>query len=131
MICDLYQQINMDETHLTRYWKFDNILYSLLVYVYLQKIVKNATQEMLSLLSMFTSLYRKKMAGPSRPVVCVETGVVYPSLSAAARAVGMEKFGKQRIWDAISNKRRAGGFHWSYAEKEKSEEAVSAAVQEA
>lgn len=65
--------------------------------------------------------YREKMskrmktasAHLRKPVVCVETGVVYESLTAAAKAV-------DRTFATLSEARRDGktcaGYHWQYAE---------------
>lgn len=49
---------------------------------------------------------------PPRPVRCVETGEVFPSIRAAARAVGVAC--TSNISEAILKGRRAGGFHWQY-----------------
>jgi hypothetical protein len=51
----------------------------------------------------------------SSPVLRVETGVVYPTLREAAKAIN-------RSWKQISecvrgNAKTAGGFHWRYADK--------------
>nr|8B6E_A Chain A, sCTP-23166 [Paulinella chromatophora]8B6E_B Chain B, sCTP-23166 [Paulinella chromatophora] len=54
------------------------------------------------------------MAGYSRAVRCVETGVEYPSLSAAAKA--MDLFGPQNIYKAIRLGKLAGGYHWVYVD---------------
>ena len=56
----------------------------------------------------------RKQETRSKPVVCVETGQVYESQTAAALAVG-------RSLGAISNALRgasesAGGYHWRWAE---------------
>ena len=48
----------------------------------------------------------------SKKVMCVETGVVYPSLSEAARQLG---FSQGNISSACNGKRKtAYGFHWKY-----------------
>eukprot|EP00808_Paulinella_micropora_P019099 g11572.t1 len=53
----------------------------------------------------------KKTYG-NRPIKCVETGEVYPSLKQAAKAAGVH-----RVWifDSIHFGWQAGGFHWAYA----------------
>lgn len=46
------------------------------------------------------------------PVICIETGVVYPSVSAAKSACGG---GAVHISDCCNGKRQiAGGYHWAY-----------------
>eukprot|EP00808_Paulinella_micropora_P022638 g37604.t1 len=47
-----------------------------------------------------------------RPVMCVETGTIYPSISKAGLAIG----GPQNICRAIRDNRTAGGYHWCYAD---------------
>eukprot|EP00808_Paulinella_micropora_P007383 g62571.t1 len=71
------------------------------------------------LVRLGVELFSRMPEGRPRPVVCVETGKTYESLSIAARE-GLPglKFGPQRIWDAIHKKGRAGGYHWQYAEIE-------------
>eukprot|EP00808_Paulinella_micropora_P012634 g895.t1 len=49
-----------------------------------------------------------------RPVICVETGVEYASLTAAAKELGV--YGKQSIHKAIRLGHKSGGFHWQYKE---------------
>jgi general stress protein YciG len=49
----------------------------------------------------------------SRPVVCLDTGVVYPSAKQASRETGIQR---GSISASCGNpKRRAGGFHWQFA----------------
>lgn len=47
-----------------------------------------------------------------KPIRCVETGVVYESISAAARAL----YGDiSLIWRALNGRRKtAYGYHWEY-----------------
>lgn len=52
-----------------------------------------------------------------RAVVCWEAGITYPSMRAAAAAVGL-KYG-DNIRFAIEHKSVAGGFHWCYADQPK------------
>eukprot|EP00808_Paulinella_micropora_P012612 g21468.t1 len=47
-----------------------------------------------------------------RPVVCVETGEEYASLSAAARQLNL--YGQNSIWNSIKNGTKSGGYHWRY-----------------
>jgi general stress protein YciG len=49
----------------------------------------------------------------SKPVVCLDTGAVYPSASQAARETGIQR---GSISASCGNpKRKAGGFHWQFA----------------
>lgn len=52
-----------------------------------------------------------------KPVRCIETGIVYPSIKAAGEAVGIEPTG---ISACLNGRGRvsAGGYHWEYAEPE-------------
>jgi hypothetical protein len=43
------------------------------------------------------------------PVLCIETGKTYPSISAAARAAGVYP---ARLRQAIANKAPCSGYHW-------------------
>ena len=46
------------------------------------------------------------------PIVCVETGVVYPSTAEASRVIGVDH---SSITMVLKGRRqRAGGFHWKY-----------------
>lgn len=47
-----------------------------------------------------------------KPVRAVETGWLYPSMTAAAKRMGVRH---SSIYGAINNGRRAGGHHWTYA----------------
>ena len=57
---------------------------------------------------------RGKCGHLRKPVVCVETGAVYESISAAAKAVG-------RTFSSLSEARKkgmtCGGFHWKFHEE--------------
>lgn len=47
-----------------------------------------------------------------KPVVCVETGVIYPNGHAAQRETSIPQ---SKIWCCCNGKRNtAGGYHWSY-----------------
>eukprot|EP00808_Paulinella_micropora_P019711 g69821.t1 len=48
---------------------------------------------------------------PPRPVVCVETGEVFPSIAAAARRIGMHR---SSIQSSLTRGIRAGQYHWAY-----------------
>lgn len=63
----------------------------------------------------------KEKARPTpgaKPVRCIETGHVYPSVEAAAAAAYTSK---ENIYHALRSKGhyRAGGYHWEYAEPDK------------
>eukprot|EP00808_Paulinella_micropora_P030175 g35137.t1 len=53
---------------------------------------------------------------PPRPVRSVETGLVFPSVSAAARC--MMLYGSQNIHQAMRNGTKAAGLHWEYVDPE-------------
>lgn len=51
----------------------------------------------------------------SKPVICIETGVIYPSMQEVERLL---KIHNSHICDCCKGKRRrAGGYHWKYAEE--------------
>ena len=56
----------------------------------------------------------KNNLGPARPVICVETGELFRSVSSAARAYG--------LWNSLvcnvckGKLHTCGGYHWRYAE---------------
>lgn len=55
-------------------------------------------------------------SGYYRPVLCVETGVIYNSAKEAAHECNCCQ---ESIWKVCNNKRQsAGGLHWRYAEGE-------------
>jgi hypothetical protein len=49
-----------------------------------------------------------------KSVRCVETGVVYSDMTAAAKALGMH--GPSHISTACKTGRKSGGYHWEYAD---------------
>jgi hypothetical protein len=51
----------------------------------------------------------------TKPVLCVETGVVYPSIRNAARAINYDNATIQRICACKGRGKTAGGYHWRYA----------------
>lgn len=63
--------------------------------------------------SHYKTLMREAMTNhpnPSIPVLCVETGEVYPSVREASRQTGVNQ---QNISSCLNGKRKsAGGFHW-------------------
>jgi hypothetical protein len=50
----------------------------------------------------------------TRQVLCVETGVVYPSIRSAARSIGYDNATIQRICAGKGRSKTAKGFHWVY-----------------
>ena len=50
----------------------------------------------------------------TRPILCIETGVVYPSIRNAARAIGYDNSTLQRICAGKGRSKTAKGFHWRY-----------------
>ena len=47
------------------------------------------------------------------PVICIETGTEYPSMSAAEKALGISHRGISKVCNGI--KCSAGGLHWRFA----------------
>lgn len=64
--------------------------------------------------ALSTSGANKPRNRKPRPIVCLETGEVYKSVSAAARAVGLK--GGSAISRAAARGYIAGGYHWAYVE---------------
>jgi hypothetical protein len=52
----------------------------------------------------------------SRPVLCVETKVIYKSINDAARATGLDKSPISRCCRKRPHYNTAGGFHWQWAD---------------
>lgn len=63
-----------------------------------------------------TERMKKNMTGPykSKPVLCVETGVVYPSAKEAGRQTVVHRTTIIKCCRGKQN--TAGGYHWQYAE---------------
>lgn len=60
-----------------------------------------------------TSETRKKMSDCfSRRVLCVETGVIYPSCKEAGIDIGVNRGSISNV--ALGKRKRAGGYHWKY-----------------
>eukprot|EP00808_Paulinella_micropora_P016251 g27094.t1 len=51
------------------------------------------------------------MVFKGRPIICVDTGEKYTSLTAAAAALGMKK---QALWHALKYNHRCAGKRWEY-----------------
>ena len=49
------------------------------------------------------------------PVICIETGIVYPSNKEAAEATGIGKDRINMCCTGYRNAKTAGGYHWRYA----------------
>lgn len=49
------------------------------------------------------------------PVRCIETGVTYPTMSAASRACGLKVDAVGAVLRYPNRNHTAGGFHWEYA----------------
>lgn len=50
----------------------------------------------------------------TKRVICVETGVIYPSIRSAARAVNSDDSTIQRVCAGKRRNKTAAGFHWRY-----------------
>jgi hypothetical protein len=50
----------------------------------------------------------------SKKVICIDTGVEYPSISAASRDTGINPGGISR--SCYSDRKIAGGFRWGFIE---------------
>lgn len=55
---------------------------------------------------------RKNKAG--KQVLCVETGIIYPTAAEAARQIGVSASLIQKVCSGKTKNKTAGGFHWQY-----------------
>ena len=55
---------------------------------------------------------RKNKAG--KQVLCIETGVIYPTIAEAARQTGISASLIQKVCSGKTKNKTAGGFHWQY-----------------
>eukprot|EP00808_Paulinella_micropora_P024348 g7152.t1 len=62
--------------------------------------------------------------GKKKKVRCVETGEIFPSLTAAGKSVGL-KMGPQSIWNALRHGVKAGGYTWKLEEDEEAPAGVT------
>ena len=62
----------------------------------------------------FYTLHRR-LGSKGKRVRCIETGVVYPSVHAAARDVGISATQISSVIRGTTRAKRAGGFHWEFA----------------
>ncbi len=53
-----------------------------------------------------------------KPVVCVETGVVYDSIKEASERTGIQRASISKVCLKRPQYITAGGFHWKYHEKD-------------
>lgn len=57
----------------------------------------------------------KRTLAKSKPVLCVETGIAYPSATEAGKQIGINH---RHICTCCKGKRHTtGGYHWKYVEK--------------
>ena len=57
----------------------------------------------------------ERMAKTKRkPVICVETGIVYGGIRAAERATGIRNSSISAVCNKIPHYNTAGGYHWEY-----------------
>jgi len=64
-------------------------------------------------------IHRKlfKEKNPSRkPVICIETGEIFPSAREASKSMGLSN---PCVHEAIKRKGKAGGYRWQYCSKER------------
>lgn len=57
----------------------------------------------------------------ARPVICVETGVIYPGAKCAERALGISLGTIHKVCNHYKYRKTAGGYHWEWYEGEKEE----------
>lgn len=50
-----------------------------------------------------------------RPVLCVETGIIYESTAQATRELGIHNFAIRRV--CYGQRKTAGGYHWKYIDE--------------
>ena len=62
--------------------------------------------------SKYNCNYGNRNKKLSRPIQCIETGIIYPSISQAGKQTGINQY---HIGDVARGKRHtAGGYHWRY-----------------
>lgn len=78
------------------------------------KFLSMPDEEYNALLSAYRNKTRKRGGKTPRPVVQLETGIVFPSLSDAAKSLNL---GSSGLASCLSGKNKTfGGYHWSYYE---------------
>lgn len=95
------------------YWLHDDYLESPF-HDNLQKITDAEMDEMINEARMM-GIDPKASIGCScnrKPVICVETGVRYPTIASAAANIGRSS---ASLSNAIKRKGTCGGFHWEFA----------------
>ena len=53
----------------------------------------------------------------SKPVICLETNIIYASAAEAQRATGINARGIGYVCNKDKRYKKAGGYHWAYAER--------------
>ena len=53
----------------------------------------------------------------SKPVLCVETGIVYPSVHEAGRQMNLDFSEIARVCRGYRNRKTAGGYHWKFVKR--------------
>ena len=53
----------------------------------------------------------------AKPVVCIETGIIYASAAEAARKTGVNARSIGHVCNKHPKYKKAGGYHWTYAER--------------
>ena len=51
----------------------------------------------------------------SKPVRCVETGEIFPSITSAAKSINVCDKAVSQLLKKPTNRHTAGGYHWEYA----------------
>lgn len=57
----------------------------------------------------------RKQGYQSKPVRCVETGEIFPSITSAAKSIGVCDKAISQLLKKPTNRHTAGGYHWEYA----------------
>lgn len=59
-------------------------------------------------------LGQRPKGAPGKPVLCVETGQVFPSIAAAARHIGVYRNAVKIVVNRKNGSVTSGGYHWRY-----------------
>lgn len=70
--------------------------------------------------------YELAKAATAKPVVCLETGEEYPSLTDAGKAKGVSFSHIGQC--ALGKRQTAGGYHWAYTDSKKAQDALKVAI---
>lgn len=60
------------------------------------------------------ALGQRPKGAPGKPVLCVETGQVFPSIAAAARHIGVYRNAVKIVVNKKNGSVTSGGYHWKY-----------------